>query len=527
MFKLQDRNDKVISPLVAILRFAIVAQAAGCLLATPCAMGQAVDDSAGRVSVPVTLQQSDEDLPVLQSPDQVQEAAQTTGPQGVPADPASAADDSAVRVQLESVFDRLAALEASNEVLTTLETQFLETPSSDAQRSTTGRLHLDYWAFPRDSAGINTIEGSAPSRSPQDRFELRRIRIGIRGAVPPENVTYQLDLEFSGVDQVQVRDAWIGLGGVPLFDTIRIGNQKRPYGLDQLNSSNFTVFIERPLAIEAVNDPNRRLGVQAFGATADSRWNWRYGVFHQQTIEDTGLISNDKYQPEIAGRLATTPWFESDGSRHNYLHLGVANSFAFPAQDAIGSTARFRARPEARTVERWLDTGNITGADSYQLLIAESVLNVGPVQLGGEYVASWVQRDSAFSSSLFFQGGYVYASYFLTGESLPWNRTLGILGRVEPARPFIHAGGSRADCASETGWGAWQVAGRLSATDFNDDNIRGGRGRSATLALNWYWNSHTRLQFNYIFGQIEDRETGGSLVSGDYQIAGTRLMIDY
>lgn len=508
-----NRKLTLIAPVVAL-----------CIICVcPCALAQEEGPMGSEAALRQTITELESRIAQLESGPPSEPAA---GGSGVNPTTGGTADTAPDPLQFESIVDRIAALEANTEALSSLETEFLETPSSDAQRSTTGRLHLDYWAFPRDSTGINTIEGGAPSRSPQDRFELRRIRIGIRGTVPPENVTYQLDLEFSGVDQVQVRDAWIGLAGVPVFDTIRIGNQKRPYGLDQLNSSNFTVFIERPLVIEAVNDPNRRLGVQAFGATADNRWNWRYGVFHQQTIEDTGVISNDKYQPELAGRLATTPWFESDGAYHNYLHLGVANSFAFPARDAIGSSARFRARPEARTVARWLDTGNITGTDSYQLLIAEAVLNLGPVQFGGEYVGSWMQRGTSFGPSLFFQGGYVYASWFLTGESLPWNRTLGILGRVEPNRPFIHAG-HRSDCASESGAGAWQVAARLSATDFNDDNVFGGRGRSATLAVNWYWNSHTRLQFNYIVGQIEDRMEGGSLVSGDYQIAGTRLMIDY
>lgn len=434
----------------------------------------------------------------------------------------SSTNEPTTRQQVQSYEDRIVELERNAELLTELETDFVDTASTTSNFTTTGRLHLDYWAFPRDSSAINLIEGTNPQRSPQDRFELRRIRIGIRGTVPPQNVSYQLDLEFSGVDQVEVRDAWIGINDIPLLETVRVGNQKRPYALDQLNSSNFMVFIERPLMIEAVNDPNRRLGIQSFGVAKDKSWNWRYGVFHLENIADNGVISDDTYQLELAGRLAATPWFKESECRSDYWHVGFATSFAFPSEDQNNTTARFRTRPEARSVSRWFDTEAIVGTQAYQLLFAESVLNLGPVQLGGEYVSTWVQRSTATGPTVHFQGGYIYASYFLTGESLPWNRELGILGRLEPKRDFLHAGSGRFG-----GRGAWQLAGRLSHADFNDDNINGGRGRSATLALNWYWNSHTRLQFNYIFGRIDDRDVGGNLVSGSYQIAGTRLMIDY
>ena len=210
-------------------------------------------------------------------------------------------------------------------------------------------LHLDYWTFPGDSPGINEIENGNPNTSPQDRFELRRIRIGVRGSVPPRNVSYQLDLEFSGIDQNwHPRRAWIGWDGLRGFDTLRIGNQKRPYALEQLNSSNFMAFLERPLINESVNDPNRRLGIQAYGASSDLRFNWRYGVFNLVPIEETGVISNDNYQLELASRLALTAWHDGCEDSKYYLHLGVASSFAFPSENVDETTASFRSHAEAQ-----------------------------------------------------------------------------------------------------------------------------------------------------------------------------------
>ncbi len=142
----------------------------------------------------------------------------------------------------------------------------------------------------------------------------------------------------------------------------------------------------------------------------------------------------------------------------------------------------------------------------------------------------WLQRRQAYGSDLHLHGGYFYLSYFLTREHIPWNRELGILGRVRPFEDFFLV--STCDHRLGCGWGAWEVACRLSYGDLNDEDIYGGYGRSATLALNWYWNANARLQLNYIVGRIDDslasQAAGGpAIVSGSYQIAGLRAMIDF
>jgi phosphate-selective porin OprO/OprP len=440
------------------------------------------------------------------------------------ASPASQNAEANLEERLQQLEMRLLQVEDSaGQLRSDLESSFLESPSTESLRSSTGRVHLDYWGFPGDSPAANLLENGNPSSSVEDRFELRRIRFGIRGQVPPKNVSYQLDLEFSGIEQIGIRDAWIGLDDHFLFRTVRFGNQKRPYGLDQLNSSNFMVFMERPLILEAVDDPNRRLGIQSFGSTDDKRLNWRYGVFNLVTIEELGVIESNRYQGELAGRLATTAWYQNEG--RDYLHLGIATSFGFPGGGISETTADYRTRPEARTGSVWYNTGRIGGTQATQLLAGEIVFNRGAFQTGAEYVNSWVQRETDAGPNVRFHGGYGYASYFLTGEYLPWNRDLGILGRVEPLHNF--SGDRRGGCR---GWGAWQIAARLSMADLNESDIHGGRGKSATFALNWYWNSHTRMQFNYIVGSIHDRAypaPSDAQASGDYQIIGTRLMIDY
>ena len=462
---------------------------------------------------------------------------------GEPAEAESPESKTADHARAERNADLLARLDAIENTLGNVEkerSRFLEEPSSGSQRITNGRLHIDQWGFPESTPGVNTIETGDPAESPQDRLMYRRIRFGFRGTVPPANMSYRIEIEFSEQDGSQFRDAWIGWDDLVLLNTVRVGNQKRPYGLDHLNSSNFNVFLERPFVVDGFNEDNRRFGIVSYGVSDDRRFNWRYGLYDLALIQNSGATITDDYSMEWAGRLATTWWYDSNSEGRGYGHLGLSGTFAYPDSHASpnfdqDTRARFRTRPEGRSTARWLDTGFIDGGKSYQILGLESVLNMGALQFTGEYMNLWLQRESPAGSrgrgsDLYLHGGYFYISYFLTGEHIPWNRELGIMGRVKPYEDFFHL--RQCNGCTARGRGAWQVACRLSYADFNDDDILGGVGRNATLALNWYWNAHTRLQMNYLFGRIDNRRaalaSGGTmLASGGYQIAGIRVMVDF
>ena len=430
----------------------------------------------------------------------------------------------------DALVSRLNLLEESLGDLPGDGTEFVESLSRNAKRVFNGRLHLDTWQVPSSTPGINAIETGDFAQDPENRTLVRRARIGIRGSVPPGNMSYRLELEFSGTDGGQIRDAWLAWDELPVLNTLRIGNQKRPYGLDHLNSSNFMTFLERSYMAGAVNRENRRIGVASYGASEDQSTNWQFGAFNMVTIQDNNQIVGDHAQIEFAGRLANTPWYDDDSGGRGYAHFGLAGTLAFPGGDMTESQAFFQSKPEARTATDWINTGIISGSESYQLTAVESVVNVGALQLVGEWMHIQMQREAGFGPDLSFNGGYVSLSYFLTGEHIPWNRKLGMQGRIQPYENFFCV----RDCPGNrrNGLGAWQMAMRLSRADFNDRDIQGGIGESLSLALNWYWNAHTRLQFNYVLGQIDDRRTTLTngmtpTVSGDYQIMGTRFMIDF
>ncbi len=383
-----------------------------------------------------------------------------------------------------------------------------------------GRVHADYWGFPKDSPLPNYLETGDANTAPEDFIGFRRLRIGVRGDVY-ETMTYKIAMDFATPQDAAFKDAYLGWKEMPILQTVLLGNQKRPYGLETLNSSRYNVFMERPFTVEAFNQDARRIGIQSYGLSDNERWNWRYGYFIMDDLQKAGGQYADNYQSEVAGRLANTIWYDEMSDGRGYAHWAISGSAAFPGG---GSDARFLTRPEARTQEKWFDTGVVPGGNAYQLLGLEGVLNLGPLSIVGEYQTTQMQRSAG--SDLRFGGGYVYAAYWLTGESTPWDRKSGTLGRTKPFENFFLV--RNFDGSRGRGWGAWQIGGRYSHGDFSDEDIFGGVGDSFTFAANWWWNSHSRMQFNYINGQITDRVAAGApATSGTYNMFGTRFMTDF
>ncbi|MEE2826297.1 MAG: porin [Planctomycetota bacterium] len=398
-----------------------------------------------------------------------------------------------------------------------------------------GRIHLDYWGFPQVADEIaDNIEGSPV----KERWNFRRVRIGIKGDLN-DNMLYKYETEFAkGSEKTEYRDLYIGFKNVPVFQTVLIGNQKRPYGLDHLNSSRYNIFIERPFIIEAFNQDARRLGIQSYGISEDLRYNWRFGFFSQRYTQNSEGWKGTYFPGEIAGRWATTFWWDETTNGRGYGHFAVSGSLGDARNAAKDGIKLYRTRPEARSDKRWLDTGVIDGFDPEwsSLFGLEYVLNIGAFQFCGEYLHSNVSRSQA--RDLQFDGGYFYVAYMLTGEHMPWDRKTGCLARIKPFENFFIV--RDCDGCVRRGKGAWQIAARYSKADLTDqdgaiaENIYGGNGHSLTLDVNWYWNPYARMQFNWLVGAIKDRRNPADpnqpLVgpgNGDYDILGARWMVDF
>ena len=397
-----------------------------------------------------------------------------------------------------------------------------------------GRLHFDIWDVGSASPGIGAFENPDPTdpdflRIPSGDAIARRVWLTTVVDLT-ESTFFRAESNFTDARQPGLKDFFLGSVDLPGNQTLRIGHQKRPLGLEYINSSLHNVFLERALAVEAFNENVRRVGVGVLGHSDDESVTWRYGIFNETPLSLVGDYDDGDIQPTYNLRIATSPVYESDG--RVYLHLGVAGMVGDPED---GTT--FFTPPEASSVGTWLDTGAIAGAETFETLGLEAMLNLGALQLCGEYQFNWTQRDrfspaGDFQPDVRFHGGYAYVSYFLTGEHIPYERTLGRIGRPQPRRPVRFAerlglGKSDDDTFAGHGWGAWQVAARVSTLDLTDGDIRGGRGVNTSLALNWYLTAFAKLQLNVVRSEIEDRGPIAGFSQGSATLTGLRFALEF
>ena len=165
------------------------------------------------------------------------------------------------------------------------------------------------------------------------------------------------------------------------------------------------------------------------------------------------------------------------------VHLGAdAEWLIQPPRNLLANTQTLTLsdRPELRIDPTTLiSTGAIANVSGAQVYGVEAAATYGPLCVQGEYYWFNVDRSANTglapigTSSLKFQGGYAQAAYVLTGESRKYNPSNAAYGGVKPNNPFSINGG---------GWGAWEIAGRYSTIDLNDQ--LGDRRRHRRRAAN-------------------------------------------
>lgn len=365
----------------------------------------------------------------------------------------------------------------------------------------------------------------------QDGADFRRFRLSARGAVA-ENVNYFGQLDFGFFGRPTFTDIWGEVTQVPVFGNVRVGQWKQPFSLEVPTSFRYQTFLERSVLFQTF-EPFRHIGVGFYDHSDDEHWTWAMSVFRQGQDQFGGDIG-DAGGAASAARLTYLPYYEKKGDDLAYLHLGSSIYFGDPASNVI----RYATIPEAfvgafglapgspvgtsRVVipnvsngtPPFVDTGNIPTHMFFnagtELLWVE-----GPASFQSEVQLSTISQRGG--SQLTFWGFYMFGSLFLTGESRPYDRQLGVLDRVVPLRPFI------AEPGCDHGPGAWELALRWSYIDLNDENIRGGRLSDVTAGLNWHLNGYTKVQFNYIRAMQDVLASPGASTD----IFGVRAQVDW
>ena len=363
-----------------------------------------------------------------------------------------------------------------------------------------GRLYCDWAWFDQDAANMATVGDI------QDGGDFRTARLSGQGQLY-ENIWCEVEVDFAEAgDAPQFKDVWMAITDLPLLGNAKIGHFKEPFSLEELVSSRFSTFMERGLPTVFV--PGRSLGFSAYDCSANERITWAVGGF-RTGADDFGNAVSDHGEWAVTARATALPLYAEDGRR--LIHLGGAYSYRQPDENEL----RFRSRPEIKIkseddkVPYFVNTGKFDVVE-YHLLGAETALVHGPFSIQSEFIAASVNQIGG--PDLYFYGAYAYLSYFLTGESRPYDRNTGEFGRVRPFEDFVRGGR-----------GAWELAARWSYIELNDLGIEGGRLQNATVGVNWHLNPYARVMCNYIHAALDDFDDSDS----DADILAMRFQVDF
>jgi phosphate-selective porin OprO/OprP len=360
------------------------------------------------------------------------------------------------------------------------------------------RLYLDAAVYSEDEDVIDLHSGT----------EVRRMRFAIKATLWKDWLA-EIDFDFAG-NEVDIKDAFIGYAGVKNM-LFKVGQFRSPFSLEELTTSRYISFIERGL-------PNafptgRLLGVGVY------RWgrNWQaaFGVFNQ-AAGDIDEESGENADEGLAyvGRFTIAPLLKGT----NVLHLG--GSYAYKTTDAFTEKMRFRGYDESKISKiRFLNTGKVKDVDHVSMYGLESVLQMGPLHIQGEYMNAAVSRLSDSDKPDYnLSGGYVFASFFLTGDSMPYYADQGEFGRVKPKRKG----------------GAFEILARYSWLDLNDleNGIEGGKGNNVTLGLSWYMNPNCKFMLNYTWVNHDkyadaDGDFNVPEEGFDYEVLAARFLVTF
>jgi phosphate-selective porin OprO/OprP len=305
-------------------------------------------------------------------------------------------------------------------------------------------------------------------------------------------------------DDGEFLDVFFGVRGLGPLGTLQAGYMKAPFSLEERTSRLALTFMERSLANALV--PGRDSGLLFTNTLLDGRLRWAAGALVVSdgfgSIDGSDLFDGLDESWSTNVRVTGLPVWSEDSER--MVLLGFSYAHRFSIQQELSLTVR----PESSVVPPLLDTGSIAGARSTDGAGLEAAWQHGSLSAQGELIGSWVHRNGA--PDLFFWGGYVEASWLLTGEHRIYGQHSASFGRIVPNANFAPWKGR---------WGAFQLAARVSWLDLDDADVAGGRQLDLTLGLNWYLHTKARLMFNYVHAHVRG--------AGDADIAQMRIQLDY
>lgn len=327
-------------------------------------------------------------------------------------------------------------------------------------------LIADYNAFDQDPDSVSQVGEQ------QNQWDARAARLMLRGNVG--KVNYLVAGEYKGFEtdplqtwQVTDVSFTVPLGGPET--KLTVGKTKETFVYEMVGDAANLAPQERVLEPFFVS---RNIGAKVTRVLGKNhRMTVSAGVFNDWFVTDDDFSDSGT---DVTARVTGLARDAEDGK--HYVHLGLA----WRSVGADHDTLRYKGRPESSVTDYYVDTDSFA-ADGARQVGFEALLTEGPLSVIGEYTQAWVNSPSSGEPG--FDGWYIAASYVLTGENRPYDRTVGYARRVMPTKR----------------WGAPELVARYSRVDLGDHAGQGGSFDRVYAGLNWW--ATRRVKFGAGWGR--------------------------
>ena len=328
--------------------------------------------------------------------------------------------------------------------------------------------------------------------------KFREIRCWLRGSLY-DTLEYNYTLEFCD-KKTTMKDMYAGLYNTPTGVDFRVGHFFEPWSIEEISTSGPHPFMERsPVRNMQSLCGGRNIGLMFHNWHDADRFTWAAGAFVSSMTEEFTNFTVDS-NLAFTTRLTFLPFYCENAEKNLFFwHLGAAYSYRHYNQEAAATSGTsVSVRPGANLASAVLKTGTMWGLESMNALQVETCLCYGSFSIDAEQTIYFLNDDYCGNATI--QGGYVLASWFLTGESRNYQKAGAKFVAVDPREPFVDFSNPGVFC----GMGAWELAYRFSWLDFSE-LVSGydaggllGKSWSHTIGLNWYWCKNCRVMFNYV-----------------------------
>lgn len=335
----------------------------------------------------------------------------------------------------------------------------------DAEIRLSGLVQADGLFLPSDERDTN------------NRFEIRRSRVAIRGTIG-ERFGFRVEPQFFP-GRVLMLDAYVDAELLGPELVLRAGRMKTPLGIEMLQPIHSLILPERGFTTELV--PLRDLGAQLQGDLGDGVFEYRAGVFNGEPGGANDDRGNTDDNVDLYGRVFVQPLHHTSIAPLRKLGLGIAGSWGLER----GSAQR-PGLSRYQTVARSAVASYVDGvrADGVRWRInPQGWWYWGPLGVIGETVHETQRIGDGNGTELVQQFAWLAGvSVILTGENAAFG---GVIPRRE--------------------WGAIELSGRITELHIDeaavdrgflpDGAATGGRELGASLS---YWpNQVIRMMLAY------------------------------